>query len=34
MNATEGFDLLEIPVMKVGSVSGGKISLYYCTGNR
>ena len=26
--------LLEMPVMKVGSVSGGKITLYYCTGNR
>ena len=34
LNATEGFDLLEIPVMKVGSVSGGMITPYYCTLNR
>ena len=33
LNATEGLDLLEMPVMKVGSVSGGKITMYYCTSN-
>ena len=33
-NTIEGFDNLEMPVMKVGSVSSGKVTLYYCTGNR
>ena len=35
LNANEGVRLVwKCPFMKVGSVSGGKITLYYCTGNR
>ena len=34
LNATDGSDSLEMPDMKVGSVSGCKNTLDYCTGNR